>query len=109
MKFQYSLIIFKLYFIFSQEFNNEENFSDPTVIKGWFKFFAYEDTSFLQSFPTKFEHNPAFSFSNKKTKGSDEWGSYDIPSEDSFFFILTKTTLFATNSRRVIFLFLMIS
>ena len=115
-----SLIIFHLLFNFlasaqlrvdsasSLTQSQEDNQSKPFILKGWLKFFTYTPSFYTSSIPNKFEFNPAYkaqftwgkspSFSDKD---KDEFGWFNIIDDTHFFFILTKTTLYAVYARRV--------
>lgn len=114
------LIIFHLLFIFlsnaqlrvdtasSLAQSQEDTQSKPFIIKGWLKFFTYTPSFYSTSIPNKFEFNLAYkaqftwgkgpSFSDKD---KDEFGWFNIIDDTHFFFILTKTTLYAVYARRV--------
>ena len=88
--------------------NDEEK---PFLKKGWLKFFSYKilDQQIKTKIPSKFEYNPAYlrqlnDASKNCHKCVDQFGSFDIPSELSFFFVLTKKTLYVLSARRVLFL-----
>ena len=92
----------------NQEFNSEEEniFKKPILLKGWMKFFTYSPSLNISEKPQKFEYNTQYlrQFYNNdpnKINKEDEFGSIDIPTELHFFFVLTKKTLYALNSRKV--------
>ena len=109
MKLLIIFVFFHIQFSISQIFfnlneNQEGNsiYSEGNLMKSWLRFFSYEHNGISQLFPTKFEYNPAFSSQlNANNEEKDQWGSFNIPSDTSFFFILTKNTLYVANSRRV--------
>ena len=74
-------------------------------MQGWLKFFFSEQNKMTEVFPKKFEFNSAFSAQTKKSQvyfsERDQWGPFNIPSDTSFFFMLTKNTIYVVNSRRV--------
>jgi len=84
-------------------YQDQLDYSDKggNLLKGWLKFFTYEQKNFMENLPTKFEFNPAYSDKRYLQNQSDEWGSLNIPSDTSFFFMLTKTSLYVANSRIV--------
>lgn len=93
----------------SQAYQNEPDKSDePNIIKGWLKFFTFVPDFTSSDIPTKFEYNQAYreQFNHDRNpefslKDKDSLGYYNIPSDTSFFFVLTKKTLYVINSRRV--------
>ena len=72
------------------------NIDSGNLMKGWLKFITYEQRN-----SKKFEFNPSFSEKSNIQNERDDWGSLNILSNTSFFFILTKSSLYVTNSRRV--------
>lgn len=76
------------------------------LFKGWLRFFTFVPDFTTTVRPTKFEYNPAFIAQEKlhitcDMEKKDEWGTFDIPSETSFFFVLTKKSLYVVSARRV--------
>ena len=84
------------------------NIDSGNLMKGWLKFFTYEQRNLMDDFPKKFEFNPSFSERSNIQNQKDDWGSLNIPSDTSFFFILTKSSLYVTNSRRVFIIYFFI-
>jgi len=82
----------------SEEQGNQS--ANDFVMKGWLKFFTHTPT-FSDSFvPKKFEYNPGYLTQSSSDKDKDSWGSFNIPDDTHFFFVLTRKTLYAMNSRR---------
>ena len=87
--------------------NVEEN--NAFLMKGWLKFFTYTPTFTASSLPTKFEFNQVyanqFTYGRAPTfadKDKDNFGWFNIIDDTHFFFILTKTSLYAVYARRVL-------
>lgn len=119
MKFSHSLLLLTFFFMYvnSQSFNLAgssstmgEDQEDVTrkafVMKGWLKFFTYTPSFYADPVPNKFEYNPSYRAQfaygkNGSCDDKDQWGFLNVPSDTHFFFVLTKTTLFAIGARRV--------
>ena len=88
--------------------SQDDDQSKPFIIKGWMKFFTYTPSFYSNKTPNKFEFNPGYkaqftwgigpSFTDKD---KDQFGWFNIIDDTHFFFILTKTTLYAVYARRV--------
>lgn len=50
--------------------------------------------------PTYYDYQKKIAESGETESESDEWGNIDIPSDTSFFFMLTDLGLFAVKDRR---------
>lgn len=94
----------------SQAYRNEPSpeSNEANLIKGWLKFFTFVPDFTNNDMPTKFDYNPAYQeqFSHGRTpdfsiKSQDQFGFFNIPSELSFFFVLSPKTLYVINARRV--------
>lgn len=105
MKFLFILTIFPI--LFAQPIIEDP--SEPqeyNIFKGWLHFFTFVPDFTTSVRPTKFEYNPAFLAQEKMhitcdLEKKDEWGTFDIPNETSFFFVLTKKSLYVVSARRV--------
>lgn len=94
----------------SKAYLNEPSSADqePNILKGWLKFFTFIPDFTTNDMPTKFDYNPAYQaqYSHGRQpeltdSHKDQYGYFDIPSDTSFFFVLTSKTLYVINSRRV--------
>ena len=81
---------------------------EPNLMKGWLRFFTFVPDFISTDMPRKFEYNQAYKdqFSNNRhpeytEKDKDEFGFYNIPTDTSFFFVITRKTLYVINARRV--------
>ena len=100
-------LIILIYGIFLNSILGIENLADSYIEKGWFK---YAVTSLQNSTKsvTSFEINPSFfqQFTNTSVQANlfqeDKFGTIDIPSSTSFFFVLTDRTLYILYARRVL-------
>ncbi len=101
-----------LFFLLAPVFLSQpvlEDASEPrefNVYKGWLRFFTFVPDFTSPVRPTKFEYNPGFLAQEKMKitcdlQKKDEWGTFDIPNETSFFFVLTKLSLYVVSARRV--------
>lgn len=89
---------------YQQQQTNSLSIDSGNLMKGWLNFFTYEHRNLMDDLPKKFEFNPAYSEKSNIQNQKDDWGPLNIPSDTSFFFILTKSSLYVTNSRRVLIL-----
>ena len=106
---------FYIFFLFilainSQSDDDESQYSNEiNIMKGWLKFFTFTPDFRNDGRPTKFEYNSAF-LSQKNAyfteNDKDEWGWFNIPTDTSFFFVLTKKTLYVIKARRVLIIFI---
>ena len=77
--------------------------SPKFLYKGWMKFYYYVPEKF-PTFKHQFELNPKFDtqfIEQTSIHQNDQYGSLDIPTSQSFFFILTSKALYALDSRMV--------
>ena len=98
-------IIFIFLFLLNFSHLNAIDNEYKILMKGWLKFFTYENSTVQANKPSKFETNAAFSQNERisdKKDNSDEYGSFVVPSPNHFFFVLTKSSLYVITGRKVI-------
>ena len=93
----------------SSNLHSQQDEDKPYIMKGWLKFFTYTSSFYASKIPNKFDYNPAyeaqFGWGRKPTfteKDKDQFGWFNIIDDTHFFFVLTKTTLYAVYARRVL-------
>ena len=82
----------------------KDTMGSAILFKGWMRYYVYQHTG-NENHPQKFEYNPEFDtqFGQGQVPSSvrDKYGFLDIPSDTSFFFILTYKALYVLSGRKV--------